>query len=138
MCSSDLATQPSPRDPLADQRVEAEKEDDGYAPIGLRTGSFTWLPAAELAIGRSSNVNGNAAARPGAQWSVSPELTGKSDWSRHELQIDLRGSYVATPVDRDYDKPSLSLGLRGRVDVSDETRMDLKAGWSYEIGRAHV
>lgn len=126
------ATQPSPRDARADQRAEAEKEDDGYTALGLRTGSFTWMPAAEFAVGRSSNIAGKATALSGALLSAAPELIGKSDWSRHELQIEMRGSYTATPVDRDYDKPSGQILMRGRIDVSDEMRMDVKTGWSWE------
>jgi hypothetical protein len=126
------ATEPNPRDPQADKRVEAEKEDDDYAPLGLRTGTFTWMPALETSAGRSSNIAGKPSALPGAVFTVAPELVGKSDWSRHELQIDLRGSYAATPVDHDYDKPNGQIQLRGRIDLSDEMRMDVRTGWSWE------
>lgn len=126
------ATQPTSRDMQAERRVEVEKEDEALAALGIRSGGFTWLPAAEASIGRSSNVAGKASAVAGAVASVAPELVGKSDWSRHELQIDLRGSYVTTPVDRSYDKPNVSGNLRGRVDLSEETRVDLKAGWTFE------
>ncbi len=126
------ATQPTPRDMQAERRVEAEKEDEALAPLGIRSGGFTWLPAVESSLGRSSNVAGKANAVAGAVASVAPELVGKSDWSRHELQIDLRGSYVTTPADHSYDKPNVSGTLRGRVDLSEEMRVDLKGGWTYE------
>jgi len=126
------ATEPVPRDPQADKRVEAEQEDDGYAPLGLRTGTFTWMPAIEMSAGRSSNINAKENALAGAIYTVAPELVGKSDWSRHELQIDLRGSYAATPINRDYDKPNGQIQLRGRIDLSDEMRMDVKTGWNWE------
>ena len=126
------ATQPNPRDTQADKRVEAEKEDDGYTPLGIRSGGFIWSPAAEFALGHSSNINGQTKALSGSTFTVSPELIGKSDWSRHELQVELRGAYVTTPVNHDYDKPSGQMNLRGRVDLSEEMRSDVKAGWSFE------
>ena len=45
---------------------------------------FAWMPATELAIGHSSNVNGNADARPGAAPPSSSSLRtsdlGRLDW----------------------------------------------------------
>lgn len=126
------ATQPTPRDLQADKRTEAEKEPDELAPLGLRTGGFTWLPAAEAGLTASSNYNSNASAKSGMVYTVAPELVGKSDWSRHELQLDLRGSYAGIPSDTSYDKPSIQANLRGRVDFSEEMRSDVKLGWMNE------
>lgn len=126
------ATQPSPRDTQADKRIEAEKEPDDLAPLGLRSGGMTWLPAAEASASRSSNYNSNANSKAGMVYTIAPELVGKSDWSRHELQIDLRGSYATVPTDTSYDKPAVQANLRGRVDFSEEMRSDIKLGWSNE------
>ncbi len=126
------ATQPTPRDLQADKRTEAEKEPDDLAPLGLRTGGFTWMPAAEAGLTASSNYNANAAAKSGMVYTVAPELVGKSDWSRHDLQIDLRGSYAGVPSNTSYDKPSIQANLRGRVDFSEEMRSDVKLGWMNE------
>ena len=126
------AIQPSPRDAQADKRVEAEKEPDDLAPLGLRSGGMTWLPAAEASASRSSNYNSNANSKAGMVYTIAPELIGKSDWSRHDLQIELRGSYATVPADTSYDKPAIQANLRGRVDFSDEMRSDIKLGWSNE------
>jgi len=68
---------------------------DPYAPVGVRAGSFTLFPAVELSGGYTSNPlaipNG-----PGAgEMVVSPELKVQSEWTRHELKAELRGSYYA-------------------------------------------
>jgi hypothetical protein len=129
---AEAAVQPRPRDVLADKRDEATIEDDEYAQLGLRTGGFTWLPAVEASTGWSSNVASKAGGTSGMTWRVAPELIGRSDWSRHSLQIELRGAYLGNTTDHDYDKPTFQGALRGRIDLGDETTVDVKAGWSHD------
>lgn len=124
------ATQPTPRDIRADLREEAAIEDDAYAQLGLRTGGFTWLPAIETSAGWNSNIASKAGGAAGATWRVAPELRGRSDWSQHALEFELRGAYLGNAKDHDYDKPSFQGQVRGRVDLGDETRLDLRAGYS--------
>ena len=130
--ATEPAIQPRPRDLLAAEREEGRTADDTYAPLGLRTGGFTWLPAVEAATGWTSNLQGRVGGTPAALWRINPELVGRSDWSRHSLQIELRGGYSANFVDHDYDKPTFQGVVRGRVDLGDQTRMDLRAGWSHD------
>lgn len=126
------ATQPVPRDLQADKRDEAEIQDDEYAQLGLRSGGFTWLPAIESSLGWSSNVATKAGGASGMTYRVAPELLGKSDWSRHALEIELRGAYIGNTTDHDYDKPTFQGAIRGRVDLGDETRLDLKGTWGHD------
>lgn len=126
------ATQPVPRDPRLDPYAE-DSVDEGYQPLGLRTGGFTWYPAIEASAGYASNIPGRAGGEAGALLRVAPEITGQSDWSRHALSFDLRGSYTNYPQYTVYDQPSFQGTVRGRVDLSDEMRMDLRGG--YALGR---
>ena len=129
---AEAARQPRPRDPNADKRDEALAEDEAYAPLGLRSGGFTWLPAVESSAGWSSNVASRAGGASGGVWRVAPELTGRSDWSRHSLQIELRGAYIGNTTDHDYDKPTFQGALRGRIDLGEETTVDVRGGWSHD------
>mgnify|MGYP001766452132 CR=1 FL=1 len=124
------AVQPRPRDALAAKREEATIEEDDYAPLGLRTGGFTWLPAIESSTGWNSNVASKVDGASGMTYRVAPELRGKSDWSRHSLEVELRGAYLGNTVDHDYDKPSFQGMVRGRIDLGDETRLDLKTSYA--------
>lgn len=126
------ATQPVPRDSRLDPYAE-DSVDEGYQPLGLRTGGFTWYPAVEASAGYASNIPGRAGGEAGALLRVAPEITGQSDWSRHALSFDLRGSYTNYPQYTVYDQPSFQGTVRGRVDLSDEMRMDLRGG--YALGR---
>lgn len=124
------AVQPRPRDVLAAKREEATIEEDEYTPLGLRTGGVTWLPAIESSTGWNSNVASRVGGASGMTYRVAPELRGKSDWSRHALEVELRGAYLGNTVDHDYDKPSFQGMVRGRIDLGDETRLDLKTGYA--------
>lgn len=103
-------------------------DEDPFGPLGIRTGAFTWKPAVELSGGFDNNV-------PRAQGSdrkssplfvVAPELQGKSDWSRHELQLDMRGSYTWYSELENFNKPMLDLKAKSRIDITSQTRADLE------------
>lgn len=126
------ATQPirptsEPADPNAD---EAAIEDPAYAPLGLRAGGMLWFPAVEATVGHKSNVDSARGGRSSAFWSVAPELVGRSDWSRHSLEILLRGTRLAYPAASELGRTEYETQATGRLDLGDETRADLVAKWS--------
>jgi hypothetical protein len=109
------------------KRKPHTEPDDPYAPIGIRTGAFDLYPAVELIGGYDTNP-GHEPGGPGARfYTVAPELRGQSNWSRHELKVDLRGSYVGYSPDEtpSLSRPYLSGKVDGRVDVAQDTRIDL-------------
>lgn len=124
------ATQPSPRDPDPRTAEEAEKADEAYAPLGLRALGLTWTPALELGIGGRSNVDSTRGGRSSATWTIEPELIGRSDWSRHSLELSLRGGHFAYPNAPDQSRSQYRGELRGGLDLGDLTRADLVASWS--------
>lgn len=70
-------------------------EDDPYAPVGIRAGSFLLFPAIELSGGYDSNPLRRPTGPDAALLIVAPELRVKSEWQRHQLNAELRGSYTA-------------------------------------------
>ena len=93
----------------------------------MQAGAFTLFPAVELIGGYDTNP----ARAPGGQgaslYTVAPELQAQSNWSRHELKADLRGSYTgyspdATPT---LSRPYFNGKVDGRIDVTSDTRIDL-------------
>ena len=51
----------------------------------------------------------------------------QSNWSRHELKADLRGSYIAYSPDEtpSLNRPYVNGRVDGRIDVTHDTRVDL-------------
>ena len=109
------------------KRKPYTEPEDPYAPLGIYGESFIFYPAIELIGGYDTNPghepNGNGARF----YTVAPELRAQSDWSRHDLKIDLRGSYVGYSPDEtpSLSRPYLNGKIDGRVDVSHDTRIDL-------------
>ncbi len=134
------ATRPDPRDKNAAVLEEyalradtaATPETDPFMPLGLRGAGLEWRPAVEVSSGWTTNAYGTAGSRGSMVWKVAPELTAKSDWSRHRLELDLRGAYLGYGVDHQIDRPSWSAEMKGRIEFGDETRADLRALWSRE------
>ncbi len=59
---------------------------------------------------------------------VAPELSIKSDWSRHELSADLKGSYIwynDNGLDN-LNKPDLDLRAKARLDITKQTKAELE------------
>jgi hypothetical protein len=103
-------------------------DDRPFDPLGIRAGSFLLRPAVEVSGGYDTNPAriqvGGGASSFGI---VAPELRVNSNWSRHELTADLRGSYTSYGVARSLDRPAFIGRIDGRIDVTDRTRIDLES-----------
>lgn len=117
-----------PVEPIAKPKKHKKSvEDDPYAPLGIRAGTFDFFPAVEASAGYNTNPGQLQNAKGAAVYSVAPELKAQSDWSRHELKADLRGSYNWYSPDQtpSLNRPYFDGKVTGRVDVTHATRIDL-------------
>jgi len=114
------------RKPLPKRKAHSEP-DDPYAPLGVQAGSFMLYPAIELIGGYDTNPARATDAKGATLYSVAPELRMQSNWSRHELKGELRGSYTGYSPDAEptLSRPNLNGKVDGRVDVTSMTRIDL-------------
>ena len=115
-------------------------ETDPFEPTGIRAGAFTLWPAIELSGGHDSNPPRSSAPRSSAIFVVAPELKVKSDWQRHSLTADLRGTYTdyaqtfgccnadgsPTGTPNSLDRPSFDGKVNGRIDASSHDRFDVE------------
>jgi hypothetical protein len=104
-------------------------DEDPFGPLGIRSGGMIWKPAVEALGGYDSNVPRATERKGSPVIVVSPELTAKSDWSRHALELDLRGSYTAY-TDKEVDnfsRPLIDLKAKSRVDITSQTKADFES-----------
>jgi hypothetical protein len=103
-------------------------EGDPYAALGIRGGSFLFFPAVELSAGYSSNPANVPGGTGSPLYVVAPELRVQSDWSRHSLTADIRGSYSAYGKDftPSLDRPYLDSTIDGRIDATRHTQILLE------------
>jgi hypothetical protein len=101
--------------------------DDPYAPLGVRAGGFVLFPAVELIGGYDTNPGRSPDGKGASLYTIAPELLAQSDWSRHELKAELRGSYTGYRPDTTptLSRPNFNGKVDGRVDVTHDTRIDL-------------
>ncbi len=112
----------------APQRPLPIAEGDPYAPLGLRAGSFLIYPAVELSAGYNSNPQGVPGGPASALFVVAPELQLQSDWSRHSLKADIRGTYTEYGADfsPSLNRPYLNGTIDGRIDLERNTQVLLE------------
>lgn len=94
-------------------------EADPFAPTGFRLGTFDVNVSIEQAIGYSDNVSQQAGGEAGGFSETSLDATITSNWSRHQWQTSIDGSY-RRPFDGDeVDQPQLQLNTSLRLDLID-------------------
>ncbi|MGO3932345.1 outer membrane beta-barrel protein [Rhodopseudomonas pseudopalustris] len=106
-----------------------------FGPVGDYAGSFLFKGAIEVNGGADSNPGRTNKPRGSGFYKVSPELMVTSDWDRHALVADLRGSYtgyghdftnppgVVSSAPLNLDRPEFDGHVDGRLDVTRDTRL---------------
>lgn len=111
-------------------RRNVRGEEDPFAPLGVRAGSFIFYPSVEAVGGYSSNANQSATDSQSSKFvSLAPAMGIRSDWSRHSLNVDLRGSYtVYTDLSEDAEQ-DFQGNAQLDFDVTRRTRFGLSGGY---------
>jgi hypothetical protein len=111
-------------------------DDDPFGAIGDYAGSFLIKSALELRGGYDTNP-GRLATPVGAPfWVVAPEFLAVSDWERHALVADLRGSFTGyghslpptidgaiSSAPTNINRPDFLGHVDGRLDVTEDTHI---------------
>jgi hypothetical protein len=117
-------------------RRRLKVDDDPFGAIGDYAGSFLIKSAVELSGGYDTNPGRLNVPKGMPLWVVAPEFLAVSDWDRHALVADLRGSFtgygdrlpptidgVASPAPTNIDRPDFIGHVDGRLDVSRDTHL---------------
>ncbi len=116
-------------------RKRLKIDDDPFGAVGDYAGSFLVKTAVEFMTGYDTNPGRTFVSRGSPLYVVAPELLVVSDWERHALVADLRGSYTGytntfPPVDgvvssapTDVNRPDFTGHVDGRLNVTEDTRL---------------
>lgn len=117
---------------------------DPFGPVGDYVGSFLVKTAVEVSGGYDTNPGRFTNPRGSSFYVVAPELLAASDWTRHSLVADLRGSFTGfgktfpfdpgdcncdpaittiSAVPYIIDRPDFTGKISGRLDVTRDTRI---------------
>ncbi len=118
------------------QRKRLKLDDDPFGSVGDYAGSFLVKSALELSAGYDSNPGRTFQPKGLPSYVIAPEFLAVSDWERHALVADLRGSFTgygntfpppsdgtvsSAPVN--VDRPDFTGHVDGRLDVTNDTRL---------------
>jgi hypothetical protein len=111
-------------------------DDDPFGAVGDYAGSFLIKGALELSAGHDTNPGRLAVPQGSPFYVIAPEFLAVSDWERHAVVADLRGSFTGygnnlmpnadgTPLSApiDMDRPFFIGHIDGRLDVTSDTRL---------------
>ena len=109
------------------RKAHPDEPVDPYAPTGIDAGSFDIYPAIELLGGYNTNPNQVEHGKGAALYTIAPEVQIRSNWARHSLNAELRGSYTgyspeSTPT---LNRPYLNGKVDGRLDATRDTHFEL-------------
>jgi hypothetical protein len=117
-------------------RKRLKLDDDPFGAVGDYAGSFLIKSAVELSAGYDSNPGRLLVPKGSPFYMIAPEFLAVSDWERHALVADLRGSFTGygntfpPPTDGtinsapvEVDRPNFIGHVDGRLDVSRDTHL---------------
>src|SRR6202167_530431 len=118
-------------------RKRLKVDDDPFGAVGDYAGGFLIKSAVELTGGYETNPGRLPTESKGLPfWVVAPEFLAVSDWERHALVADLRGSFTgyggtlpatvdgaASPSPTNVDRPNFNGHVDGRLDVTENTHL---------------
>jgi hypothetical protein len=119
------------------QRRRIRVEEDPFGQVGFYAGSMLVKTAVELIGGYDTNPARTTNGRSGAFYAVAPELLVNSEWSRHALNVELRGAYTGyggrsfanpsigpAPNPVLLDRPEFTGRIFGRYDITRDLRIE--------------
>jgi len=116
------------------QRRRLKVDDDPFGAVGDYAGAFLIKAAVELSGGYDTNPGRIFAPHGLPSWVVAPEFLAVSNWERHALVADLRGSFTGyggslpaiidggiSSAPTDVNRPDFTGHVDGRLDVTNDT-----------------
>jgi|tagenome__1003787_1003787.scaffolds.fasta_scaffold20975680_4 hypothetical protein len=105
---------------LADKpKTPPMMEEDPYETKGFTAGNFLLKPALELTTGFDSNPQRVPGGAGSPVIVIAPVLLVRSQFDRHQLNADLRVSYVDAPRLPQINRPTVDGKVNGRYDLTD-------------------
>jgi hypothetical protein len=110
---------------LADKPPQpAMMQEDPYEPKGFTAGNFLLKPALEMTTGFDSNPQRVPGGAGSPVVVIAPVLLVRSQFDRHQLNADLRVSYVDETNLPQVSRPTVDAKVNGRYDLIDTVALN--------------
>lgn len=95
-----------------------ERPRPDYDPLGIRAGGFLVFPRVDLGLGATNNTYLTNDDKQGSVIAyVAPAVIARSDWSRHQVQLNASGQLRRFLGESRRNEDVLNLGALGRLDA---------------------
>ena len=127
LCVVGVAGTAAAQDSLRRGPVVLDRPSPEFDPLGIRAGSFLIFPELAVTAGYNSNLFADPDVVVGDQFvETRPALRVRSQWSRHELDLDLDGAFRRHLSETTEDRDDGSLRVGGQVDVTRALRVNAR------------
>jgi hypothetical protein len=117
-------------EPILDRRPARLARFEPFQPVGVRMGTFTVFPEAEIAFAAFDNVfRSSSGVRRDVALDVGPTVRAVSNWRVHALEFRATGISTFHNQFPTEDDRAIGLEARGRIDVSRRTNVELLAAY---------
>ncbi|SMH52448.1 outer membrane beta-barrel protein [Mesorhizobium australicum] len=108
---------------------EPEVEENPYAPLGLRLGTFNVITTLEQGLTWTSNATYSPQPKSALLSESTLRLNAASDWSRHSANINAYGTYRKSISGEPVTDPSAGIDATLNLDFADDLRGIGKLGY---------
>lgn len=106
-------------------------DEDPYAALGIRLGTFLLYPSIEGYVGHSSNVYSDTVDPvAGGYYRLVPDLVLESQWSRHALRGRVAADHESFFDQSGETTTAFDAEIEGRLDISSDDVAGLRLGYS--------
>lgn len=112
------------------QGIDREPEENPYAPLGMRLGSFNVITTLEQGLTATDNANYSSTPKSAILSESTLRLNAASDWSRHSAVINAFGTYRRSIAGEEVDDPSAGIDGQFNLDISHDLRGVAKLGYN--------
>ncbi len=110
-----------------------QADEDPYAPLGIRAGTFIMYPEFEIREGITDNAAGAVQGQESSTFtSIQGQVSAQSDWARHSLTGLLRGGFTTFQDVSGEDDSNLDADVTLTLDVRSDTQLALAAGYGLD------
>ncbi|MCB1496530.1 MAG: outer membrane beta-barrel protein [Bauldia sp.] len=115
---------------VAGNALRRTADDAPYAPLGIRAGSFLIFPEVSLGTGYTTNATDAPGGGDAGLAAIAPQVLIRSDWSRHEATLLLRGSQEVYSDGSDNAPEAEAIATLGLA-LADGWGADLRSSFRY-------
>ncbi len=107
----------------------ARRDEDPFAPVGIRFGSFVLKPTLEEGITASSNASSSNGGKPGVLSESTLRFEAASDWEQNSALITGYGTYRKSLSGEEIEETKGRIDGTLNIDLSKELRAIAKLGY---------